>query len=45
MNSDDPRYELIRRHHDGEASPDEIAQLETELSEDAAFREALCPLF
>ena len=40
MNSDDPRYELIRRHHDGEASLDEIAQLEADLSEDAAFREA-----
>jgi len=40
MNSDDPRYELIRRHHDGEASPHEIAQLEAELRADAAFRRA-----
>lgn len=45
MNSDDPRYELIRRHHDGEASPDEIAQLERELSEDGAFREAYVRYF
>lgn len=40
MNSDDPRYELIRRHHDGEASPDELAQLEAALTKDAAFRAA-----
>lgn len=40
MNFDDPRYELIRRHHDGEASPDERAQLEADLTIDAAFREA-----
>lgn len=45
MNSDDPRYELIRRHHDGEALPDEIAQLEVDLSKDVAFREAYVRYF
>lgn len=40
MNSDDPRFELIRRHHDGQSSPDEIAQLEADLAKDAAFRAA-----
>ena len=40
MNNDDPRYELIRRSHDGDATPEELAQLESCLREDAGFREA-----
>lgn len=38
MNTDDPRFELIHRCRDGNASPDELARLEALLREDAAFR-------
>jgi hypothetical protein len=40
MNTNDPRFELIRRCRDGESSADELAQLESYLCEDADFREA-----
>ncbi|MEY4484781.1 MAG: hypothetical protein RL693_2233 [Verrucomicrobiota bacterium] len=40
MNTTDPRFELIRRCRDGEASPDELALLESNLRYDAAFRDA-----
>lgn len=38
MNTNDPHFELIRRCRDGEASPEELAQLESRLHEDAGFR-------
>lgn len=40
MKTNDPRFELIRRHHDGEATPEEISELESCLRHDASFREA-----
>ena len=40
MNTNDPRFELIRRCHDDEASTEELAQLDSLLREDAAFRQA-----
>ena len=38
MNTNDPRFELIRRCRDGAASTEELAQLESCLREDADFR-------
>jgi len=38
MNTQDPRFELIRRCRDGEASTEELAQLESCLLKDADFR-------
>lgn len=40
MNTNDPRFEIIRRCRDGEASPDELAQLEAGLRDDTEFRHA-----
>lgn len=40
MNTNDPRFEIIRRCRDGEASPDELAQLEAGLRDDTDFRHA-----
>lgn len=40
MNTDDPRFELIRRTSDGEASAQELAQVDSLLREDAGFRHA-----
>jgi hypothetical protein len=40
MNTNDPRLELIRRCRDGEASTEELAQLDSNLREDADFRQA-----
>lgn len=40
MNTNDPSFELIRRCRDGEASTEELAQLESCVCEDAAFRQA-----
>ncbi|MCX6854204.1 MAG: hypothetical protein NTV80_04785 [Verrucomicrobia bacterium] len=40
MNTNDPRFEIIRRCRDGQASTDELAQLEVSLRKDADFREA-----
>ncbi|MGB8170072.1 MAG: hypothetical protein WCF18_21390, partial [Chthoniobacteraceae bacterium] len=40
MNTDDPRFELIRRCLDGEATTEELAQLDARLREDANFRQA-----
>lgn len=40
MNNNDPRFELIRRHRDGEATPEELTQLESHLRTDPVFREA-----
>ena len=40
MNTHDSRFELIRRCHDGDASPEDVALLETHLRDDTAFREA-----
>ena len=40
MNTNDPRFEIIRRSRDGTASAEELAQLEANLREDADFREA-----
>ena len=40
MNTNDPRFELIRRSRDGEASTEELAQLDSLLREDAGFRQA-----
>ena len=39
MNTNDPRFELIRRSRDAEASSEELAQLESLLREDAEFRQ------
>ena len=38
MNLNDPRWELIRRCHDGDATPEEFSQLESQLSDDEGFR-------
>ncbi len=38
MNLNDPRWELIRRCHDGDATPEDFSQLESQLSDDEAFR-------
>ena len=38
MKTDDPRFELIRRQFDGEATEDDLRQLEAALREDASFR-------
>jgi hypothetical protein len=38
MKIDDPRYELIRRQFDGEATEEDIQQLEAALRDDASFR-------
>lgn len=40
MNTNDPRFDLIRRCHDGDASNDERSQLEALLRADRSFREA-----
>ena len=40
MKTNDPRFELIRRCRDGDASTEELAQLESCLREDADFRQA-----
>ncbi|MEY5026659.1 MAG: hypothetical protein RLZZ244_2187 [Verrucomicrobiota bacterium] len=40
MKITDPRFDLIRRCHDGEASPAELAELEAHLREDPSFRNA-----
>lgn len=40
MNTNDPRFELIRRCRDGEASTEELAQLNYSLREDTDFRQA-----
>ena len=40
MNTNDPRFELIRLCRDGQASIEELAELEVSLCEDAGFREA-----
>ncbi len=40
MNTNDPSFELIRRCRDGEASTEELAQLEFRLREDDDFRQA-----
>jgi hypothetical protein len=40
MNTNDPRFELIRRCRDGGASTEELAQLESCLREDTDFRHA-----
>jgi hypothetical protein len=40
MNTNDSRFELVRRCHDGEASTGELAQLDASLREDADFRQA-----
>lgn len=40
MNTNDPRFELIRRCRDGEASAEELVQFEAILREDADFRES-----
>ncbi|MBM3854539.1 MAG: hypothetical protein FJ399_15550, partial [Verrucomicrobia bacterium] len=38
MNLDDPRLEVLRRYTEGQATRDDLAQLEHALTEDAAFR-------
>ncbi|MEI6712995.1 MAG: hypothetical protein WCO60_04540 [Verrucomicrobiota bacterium] len=38
MNHEDPRLELIRRHLDGNATPEELTQLEEQLRQDPEFR-------
>jgi hypothetical protein len=38
MTTDDPRFDLIRRCHDGDATPEDLARLEASLREDAEFR-------
>lgn len=38
MNPDDPRWELVRRCHDGEASPEGRSELASRLREDRDFR-------
>ncbi len=40
MNTNDPRFEIIRRCRDGEASAVELAELELSLRDDAGFRES-----
>ena len=40
LNTNDPRFDIIRRHRDGEATPDERAQLESCLRTDPALRAA-----
>ena len=45
MNTNDPRFELIRRCRDGAASTEEVAQLESCLREDADFRLAYVRYF
>lgn len=40
MNHADPRFDLIRRCHDGSASPEDSAQLEAHLRADPLFRTA-----
>lgn len=39
MNTNDPRFEIIRQSRDGTASSEELAQLEASLREDPDFRE------
>lgn len=39
MNTNDPRFEIIRRCRDGEATAEEFARLEANLREDREFRE------
>ncbi|MCX6855531.1 MAG: hypothetical protein NTV80_11585 [Verrucomicrobia bacterium] len=39
MNTNDPRFEIIRQSRDGNASSEELAQLEASLREDPDFRE------
>jgi hypothetical protein len=39
MNTNDPRFELLRRHHDGEATPEDLLELESLLRHDTPFRE------
>ena len=38
MKTDDPRYDLIRRQFAGEATEDDLQQLEAALRDDASFR-------
>jgi len=38
MNNEDPRLELIRRHLDGDATPEELTRLDEELRQDPEFR-------
>lgn len=45
MNTNDPRFELIRRCRDGEASTEELAQLESCLREDVDFRQSYVRYF
>jgi len=40
MNTNDPRWDLIRRCHDGESLPDDLVALESCLRDDADFRDA-----
>lgn len=40
MNTNDARYEIIRRCRDGEASADELTQFESSLRDDVDFRES-----
>jgi hypothetical protein len=40
MNTNDPRFEIIRQSRDGNASSEELKQLEANLREDPDFREA-----
>ncbi len=40
MNTNDPRFELIRRCRDGDATNEELKQLETLLRSDRDFRQA-----
>lgn len=45
MNTNDPRFELIRRCRDGEGSAEDLAQIETCLREDVDFRLAYLRYF
>jgi hypothetical protein len=38
MTTDDPRFDLIRRCHDGDATPEDLARLEATLLQDPEFR-------
>ena len=40
MNTNDPRFEIIRRCLDGQASAEELTQLESSLRQDVDFRES-----
>jgi hypothetical protein len=40
MKTNDPRFEIVRRCRDGEASAEEFAMLESSLRDDKAFRDA-----